>query len=332
MATSVAKFVEFIRSTDEQKNAQRFAICNFFATYLPQQKELALSDIEQFYLTALKYEHWQNNVSLLSEQLTDLLERFSRKVSLGFATDSVSHGDQWQLVHLKSPDDQKDCLDEFLTRHCASNDLEFKIISLSETRQVALIRGKEKIKVNAFTPTWYIKQGRLHPMNPATQLTYTNTLEFCANTGQFLELAPHTQFFFNLNNIFFGCYMRGYCMQKTNPVQFRMLSECPDIYSRLKGLESLYISVESDPEYQNLVRLLEKATELLKTSAPGSVKLAEKALAQGKYSLENLFPNDKYLYLLISQLELIYMKLNLPEEKNWQWQHLNNPQSDLTNI
>ncbi|MBC86516.1 MAG: hypothetical protein CL677_04990 [Bdellovibrionaceae bacterium] len=333
MGCNVNQFVKFLEQTDEQKNAQRFTIYNFFSTYLSPKKELSASDIEQFYLTALRYSHWQANIPQLTEQFKDLLMRFGRKAALQFEPEEVAHADQWQLIQVDSRDNQHECLERFLERHYSqSEDIEYRVIALSDGRQASLIKGKERIRVNVFSNTWYLKKGELVPMNPVTQLTYDLNLDFIGNTGQFIEINPHTQFYFNSNQIFYGCYLRGYSMQKAHPVQFRSFSELPEIYRTLKSLESNYVSTTTDPEYQNLVRLLDKATQMLTHNTAGAGPFAAKAFHQGQFALQNLFPNDKYLHLLLSQLELALMKENSQEPKSWQWHDLKNrPSSDLTN-
>ncbi|MEZ4872473.1 MAG: hypothetical protein R2827_09580 [Bdellovibrionales bacterium] len=333
MGCSVSQFVKYLEQTDEQKNAQRFTIYNFFSTYLAPKKEFSASDVEQFYLTALRYEHWQKNTAQLSEQFKELLMRFDRKAALQFDPDEVSHADQWQLIQVRSTDDQRKCLDRFLSRYYGeSEDIQFKVIKLNDGRQATLIKGRERIRVNVFSNTWYLKDGNMVPMNPVTQLTYDTNLDFVPNTGQFIEINPHTQFYFNSSHIFYGCYLRGYCMQKAHPVQFRNFSELPEIYRTLKQLESHYVNTTSDPEYQNLVRLLDKATQMVLNETAGAKAFAGKALQQGQFASQNLFPNDKYLHLLLSQLELALVKNTRSPEKSWAWHDLKqNPSSGLTN-
>lgn len=100
-----------------------------------------------------------------------------------------------------------------------------------------------------------------------------------------------------------GLLVKGYSFQKTEAFLGKEMSEYAELYFGLKQLERFYIDLKSDPLYQELTALLEKALNMVGSSHPEAYSLADNALRRGRMALKNIFPDDKLLRLLVGNLE-----------------------------
>ena len=101
-----------------------------------------------------------------------------------------------------------------------------------------------------------------------------------------------------------------------------------DIAQKIKNLEAHYVHLQSDPDYQNMIALLEKSIHLVDSHVEHSLEIAHINLKKGQMALDHLFPNDKQLQLLITNLEYSIMKRTKLFEGQWKSQ--NAPQEKLS--
>ncbi len=301
---------EFIKSLDPQKNAFRFCFYNYLTHYTNDNEVFGDGILSDFFNRIYIYEHWQQNQEELLEQITDLCGRFCRNFHFNYPAQQISQRYNWQLINIKKPSDLKDSLAQKFNAP-SDNTKKIKIIELPKGQCLVLdFSTKQDLQVQVFHSTQKINNGVLEPLSPITHLTYNHALQLTPHHLHTLSINDHTfaHLYIAGASNGYGHLIRGYSLQRHSRIEFNHLNQVPDVYRHLKQLEYHYIHAKSDPEYIELTCLLEKSTQMLINNDPGHEKLARSTYQKAQFAVENIFPNDKYLKLLLSQLELAIVK------------------------
>ncbi|MCB0412451.1 MAG: hypothetical protein KDD22_07990, partial [Bdellovibrionales bacterium] len=168
-----------------------------------------------------------------------------------------------------------------------------------------------ELEVRVFKNRARILKGRLIPLPPVTFLEYGPQLDLTPLRRMVLAGPMMSSYLFEVTDTGLrGLTTRGHTFQKLDTLNAPQLSSCPDLFFALKRIEKYYIRPESDPFYQELVSLLEKSYQLISAGEPNCEKLAETALMKGRLALKNIFPNDKLLLLLVTNIEYWLIQRN----------------------
>ena len=152
------------------------------------------------------------------------------------------------------------------------------------------------------SPLMLIRQGELQPLTMSIQLQYNNQLELKPQVTQYLKVDRNSYARFRIENKrVHGMVIRGYVFQNYQEAAGK-LNEYPILYYPLKKIEQHYVDRKSDPDYIELVEVLEKATELLRLNHPEANQFGQQALERGQTALEHIFINDNVIGTLVDQL------------------------------
>jgi hypothetical protein len=97
--------------------------------------------------------------------------------------------------------------------------------------------------------------------------------------------------------------LRGYTMQRFEVFEGHRLSDIPKLFYAIKGIEQYFIKRESDPLYIEVTSYLEQIIEMVRLGYPDAIQTGHEALDRAQMALQNIFPGDKTLTLLIRALE-----------------------------
>ncbi len=313
---SVTHLAQYLLQLDPQKNVARLALYNYLKNCCDLSSPLSAQLITQFYRKALLFQYWQTHQKILGETLRADLESFLRETQVALDLDRIRHADEVQVVALEQARDLQDVIELQMRREMGTGD-RLKLVRLSAQQTLSLKlnpSGCLKVRVH---PHWaLIMDGQLELLPPLTQLEYSSQMELLPHVLHWLDTAMMTTAHFALREGGVeGLLVRGYTFQKMESLRQATLSQNSELFYGLKRLERHYINSKSDPFYQELVALLEKSYQLISAQHPEGAHMAQEALRRGRMALKNIFPNDKLLLLLVTNIE--YWMLTSSKGKEW---------------
>ena len=308
---SVSQFQKYLLLIEPKKDPGLFALYNYLKNYLNPDDDFSEKVINDFFLRSLRFEFWRNNKGQLYQPVYDALKSFVDQSHNHIFLKEVINLKRLQLVEIADQQDLLDTLNLHLVQSCNSNNkksISLRVVAPGRVLSVQII-GDNEISVKVFTPIFYVQKGQLIPIFPATSLIYNGQVELHKERTQELEVSPHhfSRFHFE-NKLWFGSIIRGYTHQNFNDFKCSQLLDQFDIARKIKSLESYFVDVKSDPDYQQLIQLIEKTVDVVDQGLPHSDDIARVNLKKGQIALKNLFPNDKQLRLLLTSLEYSLLK------------------------
>jgi hypothetical protein len=289
-------------SFQPNKDAARLCLYHFLIHHCDPETPLTPELFENFCRMALLHSHWQDNPDHLSQELQYILQHYNETYSLDWSMTDFVFPDHWQVVPIKNsiegiyiyerwaeqnlPQDSKSRV--FYTRH-----RDYLILAQDKDNQVTVFQA---------SPLMLILRGQLQPLTTAIRLHYNENLELKADRTQYLKVDQNTYCRFRIaNKRVEGMVIRGYIFQNKSEPRGR-INEFPELYYPLKQVEQYYVDRKSDPDYQELVEVLEKSVELFRLNHPEAKTFGEAAYDRGRAALQNIFVNDNVVQTLVDQL------------------------------
>lgn len=340
MATT-QQMAEFLLHHDPPKHPVRLAFYNYLKNCWPVDKNLTSDVIQDFWLRslaavaqadsaivpdtesgslALEPQYWQAYKEQLTDQTVQDLELFLR------SRDEIGPHLEFdpkklQVLMVKEISDFKLIIENDLEPQKERGD-QIRYVQRGLDGILAVwLKHRGGLRILAYRPMAFIDGYTLRPLAPVTDLRYDLNLELSRFDRQLLEGPMMTSFYFQVeDNQIFGVRFQQSNFQKIEAFEIEHLTQKVDLFYQLKRLEQNYIRPESDPFYQELISLLEKSYQLISQGEPGARKLAEAALSKGRLAMKNIFPEDRYLLSLITNIEywLVKSEQKTNKDKNEQ--------------
>lgn len=251
---------------------------------------------------SLMHEHWQENASNLSQELQYILQHYNETYRLDWNMKDFVLPDFWQVVKVKNSIEGIFIFEKWLEKQTSPDDKTRVFYTKDKSYLVLLQRPSGDVDLIQASPLMLIQKGELQPLCLAVQLHYNQDLELKPNVTQYLQMDPHNYLRFRAEKKqIHGMAIRGYIFQNKLEPKGK-LNEFPEIYYPLKKVEQYFIDRKSDPDYQELVQVLEKSLELYKLNHPEAQSFGTAALERGRSALENIFVNDNIIQALVDQL------------------------------
>ena len=316
---SVTHFAQYLLKLDPQKNVARLALYHYLKNICDIQAELKPQMIRDFYSRILNFPYWQSNHKALGEIVAQDLEGFLTEVGLKWDNESLRHAHQVQWLELKQPEDFHALIQDECNRIAKPGD-RVKLIPISENQMLALVLfSTGNMRIQVFSNVAMVQGAKLRPLMPLTHLEYDSKMDLQTHFDHLLEGPMLTLNKFQITDEGLrGWILRGYTLQKYETLNGGNLTQNPELFYTLKRIEKYYINPQSDPFYLELVGILEKAYQLLSQGHPDAPRMGEAALQRGKQALKNIFPNDKLLLLLVSNIEYYLFSKNENRSQEWQ--------------
>lgn len=319
--TTVTDLAQHLLRLDPQKNVARLALYHFLKNQRNLETPFTAEVLEEFYRRALYFQYWQSQKAELSKTVQQDL--ISYPGPIGFDLDQVTHAGEMQIVAIEQFKDLQAIVEKYLQQQKTAGE-KFRLVRLSEQRIMALhLSAKGDLKVLVFPQLCVIRQGTLIPLAPLTRLYYNAALELEPQREQMLEVSEMVTAHFRLaGQSCDGHFLRGYAFQRAE-VFNDLITQAQELFFALKSTERHFINPQSDPFYQELVSVLEHGTHVLKSRHPEALTVATNALKRGRLALKSIFPNDKLLLLLVTNLEfLLNSKSPSQGSRKEEWQKL----------
>lgn len=267
--------------------------------------------MDRFYRRALQFQYWQTHQEALGQIVEQDLSTLHSEMPLAFQPKEVRHANKMQIVQLQYESDVQRLLHVHLSDVLRAGD-RLKILAMGDGRWMALrLTASGLLEVETYTGWAMIEGADLVPLEPLTKLTYSSQLDLMPQVVQWVETAPLTSARFQIvENGVQGQTIRGYTFQKYEALAGGTLAQHAELFFALKKIERLFVQPESDPFYQELVSLLEKSYNMLSAGHPEAQRMAEAAIAKGQQALKSVFPNDKLLLLLVTNIEFLLTKMS----------------------
>ncbi len=300
----VTQLAQYLLKLDPPKDPGRLAFYHYLKNWNRPADPVGPQMVEEFLERCLGYDFWNQSPKALTECVLMDLQGFLKPP---IATWDLNFLKKWfspQTVNIENYDDFKEIvLNEMESTKKAGD--QFKIIQINEKTLMSLrLEASGGLVVKTFKNLVRIEGGRLKLLAPFTHLRYGPGLELSPLERQVLEGPLLSTFVFEMGERgATGLLSRGHSFQKMESFSAQNLNQNPELFYALKRVERHFVQPQSDPFYQELINLLEKAYHQINTGNLDAVPLAEVALQKGKLALRNIFPNDKLLLLLVSNIE-----------------------------
>ncbi len=299
--STVQNFAKHLLYLKPDQNAARLALYHYLINHCQSSQVVDAELIKNFITRALSFEHWQNHRKELDQELRQSLEHFLTTHQIQLDLSEILFPQDYQVVRIENSKAMEEIIQSSLSgqnKHQVFQDKDglFVVISLM---------GDETLKVRCFNSLAYIRRNRLLPLTTDLVLNYDNNLQLRPESPQHLQINPFLTARFSMGPK--GCtgrLIRGYTFQKAGLFDGGGLNRYPTLFYPVKRLEQFFINRKSDPMYIELVQILEKAVELIRNQHPEAYKFAKAAYERGRLALEQIFPDDNLVRLLIHSLEI----------------------------
>lgn len=318
---TVLQLARHILRFQPDKDAARLCFYHYLIHHCEPTDQITPVLIENFNRWVLSFEHWRKNRHLLVQEVQYLLQHFAETYQLRLDFKSMVLADRWQVVAIDNPIDCLKILERNFshlsqkTRLIPAANSTFALLELKETGAITVTHLNNQMIIN--------QRGDLEPLNPLVKIHYTAQLDLEFQQVQYVEVAPSIYArFMILGTGMNGHMIRGYTFQKAEDFKGGTVNQYAQVYYAVKRLEQLFVDRQSDPMYQELTKILEKAVELVNMRHPEAFTFAQAALERGESALENIFINDNMVRLLTQTLRssLQNSRNMIPKKSEIQWQ------------
>lgn len=311
--TNIGSLVQFLLKKQPPENQARLALYHYLKNLKDLSDPLNRMIIQEFFLRSLGHQYWQDHRDLLAQSVLADLSEFQQTHNTGFDLHELLWPNKTQVIFIEDFDNFFSLLKKYVEREKEAS-TKYQMIKLPNNKVlVLLLESAGTLTCRVYGQLVYLRDGELTPLPPETHLHYNSRMELAEKTPQLLTSSLMTFCQFALiGDECAGVRLKGFTYQKEEVITGTLLQR-PDLFYPIKSLERFFIKPESDPFYSELTRILEKANELLKTAHPDQEKIAQEAYKRGNMALKNIFPDDKLLHLLVSNLQHSLIQRGLAE-------------------
>lgn len=320
--TVVSHLAKHLLYLKPEKDPARLSFYHFLIHLCDSEQKLSSELIDQFVLRAMSFEHWQNHRPYLHQEIENALQSYHETHQI----DLISGMKRWprsmQVVRLENLEHLGKIIERDLER-VSSLYTRSRVVVEDDDRAIAILVTPEGgVEIRIFSPLCFVEDGELRPLEQDLGLSYDSQLNFKPHALQHLSVDSHTTARFRFSSE--GCagkFVRGYTFQKSAVLDGGKLNRFPSLFYPIKRIEQLFINRKTDPMYIELVQILEKAVDLVRQNHPEAQTFARAAFERGKLALEQIFPDDNLVRLLINTLEVVVRQDTAPvrnEPRLWE--------------
>lgn len=303
---TVGHLAQHILQLQPERSPARLAFYHFLIHHCDPEQELKTEVINRFILRCLSFEHWQKNRKDLQLELESSLQSYTDSYRVMFTAQHIQWPAEIQVFQIENLEEMKSVTETYLKER-EDPSTKIQVMVERNERVIALkLKQDQSFEVQIFPEYVFLRGGQLRPLVQDMSLHYDSSLTFSAHKVQHLPIDQHTSARFRFSEE--GCtgrLIRGYTFQKAMVFDGGKMNKFPILFYPIKRLEQLFINRKSDPMYVELVQILEKAVDLLRAGHPEAQKFARAAFDRGRLALEQIFPDDNLVRLLVNSLEVV---------------------------
>ena len=288
---------------DPQANSARLAFYHFLKNFCRLDKEFTAETLDRFYDFAMLFQQWRSNPADLGTVVAEDLKAIAGMDLTGVFENGL-HAHQIQWVDIEQDRDFESLL-EAESKLLKERGEKVTLIRLnkSEVLRLRIHESTDRIIAEVKPKLGFIDGPNVRLVRASTQLTYTMDLELSPDDIQVLRISPLKFARFSVSNgDFVASILQGASFSRIE-AHNGSLEEAPELFWALKKLEKNFINPVTDSSYLILIEECENALAALKKFHPNREVVASRALKRAELYMENIFPNDKALKTLVSQLQ-----------------------------
>lgn len=291
-------------------DAARLAFYHFLKNMCEPGEPLSTATLDRFFRRSLTHAHWVENKTALFNEVANSLQHFSNQHGEAVPLPPFPTAADLQVVRAESFRSLERVVDDWIQSHQGPTD-QIKILrDRDEKLLVCKLSVDRSFSVHIFDRLLALREGRLEPLTDDMAVHYNADLRIDPYRLSQIEIAPHSIARFRNEHAtgsqmggIRGLAVRGFTFQKSTSFDGGELHRHPLLFYPLKRIEQFFVNRQTDPMYIELTGLLEKAADLLTQKHPEALRFAEAAMERGRLAFEQVFIEDRFLRLLLENLE-----------------------------
>jgi hypothetical protein len=323
----VAALSQHIFSLEPDKDAARLCFYQYLKNLCDATEQINTELVNRFYLRSLGFAHWQSSKSHLFTETEMLLQHFQDSTGQQLSLQGLLRANDFQVIPVENLRNLEVVVQKSLEANLTPYD-RTRVLREGDSRVVSItLQGNRSLKITTYPRALILREGELQPLHSELSLYYTSDLQLHPMMIQQIEVGAHASARFHVGvEGLRGNFVRGYTYQKFGSIDGGGLNRYPLLFYPLKRLEQFFVDRKSDPMYLELVSGLEKALDMLGPGAPHDAYVfAQAALERGRLALEHIFPDDKFVRLLITNLEKTLALAQVPQPQAQTSRHAESP-------
>ncbi|MCB0347623.1 MAG: hypothetical protein KDD37_02250 [Bdellovibrionales bacterium] len=296
---TVLQISEKLKKLENTKNPVVLAFSNYLKHYKGPADTFDLHTLEGFCRRAYSFEYWRSEMPNFQNHLKRILgyvfsEAECRELSKSYFLQNL------QIISIEN---KRDFL-PIIEKYAETKNVSYRYFSVGANDILVVYTWKNGNKaLQILNTNCFINEASISPLTTDEIIYYDASMEILPFTLNQVNIGSFQNIVFekNYHNTKIKS-LRGYTLQCVEEKTITNLQEHSKLFYSLKRLESLLVGKDHHPLYEELTRLLEDALKLLHSKDPRAQRLAYTALERGKNAVENIFPNDKLLQLLLKEV------------------------------
>lgn len=304
MAKTVSHLVRFIFDGLNNQDAPKTAFYNYLRACFEPDEVFTSGHAIQFVLDALHHPQWQAQKAELVESVAQIVAGFQKAgYASGMNVDEIKSLANLQTIRIQNSGELYKIVKSFEESRLKEA-ATLRVLPDGEERMVTMtLEAQGQLYVRTYDRNVYIQNGQLRPLPPEQQLVYSGDLDLLRDCIHWIRTPDHSMLRFRVSDKGVkGVLLSGATFKSTQTFDSATLVGEKQIFYSIKRLERFYIHRQTDPFYNEVLSLLERAIEAIRLNSTGNAPFARKAFATGQEAFENIFPDDKTLYRLLREL------------------------------
>jgi hypothetical protein len=298
--SSVENLIQKLTVKGIQVHEPRTAFVNFLKYTCHPQHQISLALIHRFLSYSFCFHYWQMNSATLCTSILRDFEFLSKEGTVQIDMEQLRSFLRTQWVFLQNNEDIEGLLGRLTSRFGDAKNM--TVIPNTDSTLLLTVDEHQQLRVRGYAPLARIQNGELFVPPAMTDLKYNSSLELDESHWHSIRLNRSKLGFFHIENAQLkGNVVNGHLFHRQRLIHGD-LQQNEDLMVALKGLEKIYISKDSDSFYTELTQRLHRATQQFHPH-PHAIEVARKVLLQGRTALEKIYPEDRLLIVLVSNLE-----------------------------
>jgi hypothetical protein len=296
---TILEVLEKLKQLENTKNPVVLAFSNYLKHYKGPADKFDLHTLEGFCRRAYSFEYWRKELPNFQNHLKRILGYVFTEAECR----ELSKSTFLQSLQIITIENKRDFL-PIVEKYAETKNVSYRYFDLAQNDILIVYTWKNGNKaLQVLNPTCFLSEATLSPLTTDEIIYYDANMEVLPFTLNQIGIGSFQNLVFekNYQNIKIK-NLRGYTLQCTEEKAIQTTQEHSKLFYSIKRFESLIIGKDNHPLYEELTKLLEDALKLLHSKDPGALRLAYTALERGKNAVENIFPNDKLLQLLLKEV------------------------------
>ena len=325
---SVTQITQFLYQQDPRSKLGQLCLYHYLKNSVDLSRPFDDKLVADFFRDCLRFQQWRQDFLVLKSEISQFAES---AIQAGLSEAELMVGipqTSMQQIDFENTQDFEGLLIEQLASKSNVKDVHIFDHGVGDKLVLQLLQSGGLL-AEVYQPRALIENGQLELLAPETSLEYDSKMELVEKKKQRLALNKlQTLCFQRISPKFYGRTLQGHLYQSVGQFETDHISSHKEAFMRLKEIERHFIEPTSDPYYQELVDALEKTYHQLHNGNREAFDFAPRALNKGREALQTIYPKDKLLLLLVTNIEYLLRPRKKPvnsgqkSQENSSWQKI----------